>query len=97
MNGNGGSGKKSESGKESDGTARGRRSERGKESENGRETKTATAGPEKETETETETGRGTEAVTGAPSAADPGEDKKQTHFTDSSHQIWEISLSTGNV
>ena len=77
MSGNGGSGKKSESGKESGGTTRGRRNERrngrGKESGNGRETKTATAGPEKESETET--GIETEAVTRAPNAADPGEGK----------------------
>ena len=80
LSGNEGSGKKSESGKESGGTARGRRNERGNgsgnESENGRETetKTATAGPERGSETET--GTGTEAETEAPSAADPGEGKK---------------------
>lgn len=66
----GGSGKKSESGKESGGTARGKRSEsgngRGNESESGkgRETKTVTAGPGK--------GRQTEVVKGAPTAADQG-------------------------
>lgn len=80
MSGNAGSGKKNESGKESGGTASGRRNERGngrgRESENGRETetKTATAGPETESETETGSGRerGRGAATGPPNAAGPG-------------------------
>lgn len=76
MSANGGSGKKSENGKESGETARGRRSVRGSasgnESENGRETgtKTATAGPE--SENGSGTGTETEAATGAPTAAGPG-------------------------
>lgn len=82
MSGNGGIGKKSESGKGSDGTARGRRNERrnnarGKEIENGRETETKTAGPENESETET--GRRTEAGTRPPNAVDPGEGKKTSY------------------
>lgn len=94
MSGNGGSGKKSESGKESGGTVRGRRngrgSGRGKGSESGRETetKTATAGPEKESETET--GRETEAVKGAPTAADPGEGKNLMSQISQTHQSWQI-------
>lgn len=80
----GGNGKKSESGKESGGTARGKRSEsgNGRGNENVRETeieietetKTVIAGPGKGNESEN--GRETEAVTGVPTAADPGEAKK---------------------
>ncbi len=89
MSASGGSGKKSESGKESGGTARGRRNGsgngRGKGSESGRETetKTATAGPENESETET--GRETEAVKGAPTAADPGDGKNLMSQTSQSN------------
>lgn len=73
MNVKGRSGKKSGSGKENGGTARGKRSAsgngRGNESGNGREseTKTVTAGPGKR--------RQTELLKGEPSAADPGEAK----------------------
>lgn len=91
LNGNGGSGKKSESGKESGGTARGRRSGREKGSENGSEngrgteTKTVTVGPE--TGSESETGRGTGAATGALSAVDPGEVKTSCHRFQSSENV----------
>lgn len=65
MSGNGRKEKKSESGKESGGTAKGRRNEsvngRGKERGNAKETKTGIAGPE--TESESETGTGTGATT----------------------------------
>lgn len=86
-------GRKSESGRESDVTARGRRSEkgngRGRERENGRGTKTATAGPETERETGSgsESGSRTEAMTGAPSAADPGEGKNQRATYDCQSQL----------
>lgn len=82
LNVKGGNGKKSESGKESGGTARGKRSESGngrgnenvRETEIETETKTVTAGPGKGNESEN--GRETEALTGVPTAADPGEAKK---------------------
>lgn len=87
LNGRGGSGRRSESGRESGGIVRGRRNERGsgrgKESENGRETETktatkiATVGPEKESGTEN--GRGTEAARGALTAAGPGKGKLNLH------------------
>lgn len=75
MSGNGRKGKKSESGRENDGIARGRRSgnERGKERGNGKETKTEIAGPE--TESETVIGTGTEAVTRVLIAVDPGKER----------------------
>jgi len=87
LSGIGGTGKKNESGKERDGTARGRRSEKGKES--GRETRTktktksVTAGLEKESETETETGNGSgsEVVNGPPNTSDPGDGGTTTHIT----------------
>lgn len=76
MSGSGGSGKRSASERESDGTERGRRNEsvrgREKESENGRETETRTviAGPERGSGSET--GRGIEAGREVPTAADRG-------------------------
>lgn len=76
MSGRGGSGKRSVSERESDGTERGRRNEsvRGREkgSENGRETETRTviAGPERGSGSET--GRGIEAGREVPTAADQG-------------------------
>lgn len=74
MNGNAGSGTKSESGKERGGTARERRKEIGnvrrKRRGNGRGTKTEIA--EQETGSGTATGSETEALTGVLTAADPG-------------------------
>lgn len=90
-------GRKSESGRESDATARGRRSEkgngRGRERENGRGTKTAIAGPETERETgsESESGSRTEAMTEAPSAVDPGERKNQCATYDCQSQSPELT------
>lgn len=75
LSGSGRKGKKSESGRENGGTARGRRSEsgNGRGKENGNETKTETAGPE--TESGNAIGTRTEAVTRVLIAADPGKDK----------------------
>lgn len=77
LSGNGRKGKKSASGRESGGTARGRRSEsgngRGKERGNEKETKTGIAEPE--TESETAIGTRTGATTRVLIAVDPGQDK----------------------
>lgn len=78
LSGNARKGKKSVSGRENGGTARGRRSGngRGKERGNGSETKTEIAGPE----SETEIGTGTEAVTRVLIVVDPGKDKNITTY-----------------
>lgn len=78
LSGNGRKGKRSVSGRENGGTARGRRSGngRGKERGNGSETKTEIAGPE--TESETEIGTRTETMTRVPIAVYPGTDKNIT-------------------
>lgn len=80
LSGSGRKGKKSESGRESGGTARGRRSEsgngRGKERGNGKETKIETAEPE----TETAIGTGTETTTRLLFAVDPGKNKNIPTF-----------------
>lgn len=77
MSGNGRKGKKSESGRESGGTARGRRNEsgsgRGKGRGNEKETKTGIAGPE--TESGTAIGTETGATTRVLIELHPGQDE----------------------